>query len=172
MIHIFYSSYADASMYQGSSCRGFTLLLQLLKSKNSVGLFAFSANMSKLLLILRWFLAKMRRLLNRQTDSSLLFPLPMKALVRYVSPRVYTIHSPFWLSSHIWRYKDILSRKSSLKDTSISVIFWTFLLEKLINSVDQQSSGHSSAAGEIIVEIYAGTRTTWIKVCKASFSVN
>ena len=44
MFHIFYSSYADASMYQGSSCRGFTLLLQLLKSKNSVGLFAFSAN--------------------------------------------------------------------------------------------------------------------------------
>ena len=35
------------------------------KSKNSV--FASSANMSKLLLLLRWFLAKMRRLWNRQT---------------------------------------------------------------------------------------------------------
>ena len=42
----------------------FTLLLLLLKS-NSV--FASSTNMSKLLLLLRWFLAKMRRLWNRQT---------------------------------------------------------------------------------------------------------
>ena len=57
MCHIFYSTYADAWMYQGSSCRGFTLLLQLLKSKNSVqtcfainNTFASSANMSKLLL--------------------------------------------------------------------------------------------------------------------------
>ena len=58
MFHIFYSIYAGALMYQGSSCRGFTLLLQLLKSKNSI--FASSANMSKLLL-LRWFLTKMRR---------------------------------------------------------------------------------------------------------------
>ena len=68
MCHIFYSTYADASMYQGSSCRGFTLLLQLLKSKNSVqtsfainNTFASSANVSKLLLLLRWFLARMRR---------------------------------------------------------------------------------------------------------------
>ena len=36
MFHIFYSTYADALVYQGSSCRGFTLLLQLLKSKNCV----------------------------------------------------------------------------------------------------------------------------------------
>ena len=35
----------------GSSCRGFTLLVQLVKRKNSV--FASSANMSKLLLLLR-----------------------------------------------------------------------------------------------------------------------
>ena len=54
-----------------------------------------------------------------------------------------SIHSPFWLSSHIWRYKDILSRISSLKDTSISVIFWTFLLEKLLNSVDPQGNKSS-----------------------------
>ena len=51
MFHIFYSTYADASMYQGSICRRFTLSLQLPKSKNSV--LASSANMSKLLLLLR-----------------------------------------------------------------------------------------------------------------------
>ena len=73
----------------------------------------------------------------KQADSSLLFPLLMKALERCVSPRIYT---PFWKSSHIWRYKDMLSRKSSHKDTSISVIFWTFLLGKLINSVDPQGN--------------------------------
>ena len=65
MFHIFYSTCADASMYQGSSCWGFTILLQLLKSKNSA--FASSANMSKLFLLLRWYLAKMRRLWNKQT---------------------------------------------------------------------------------------------------------
>ena len=92
MFLIFYLTYADSSMYQGSSCRGFTLLLQLLKSKNSV--FTSSANMSKLFLLLRWFLAKMRRLWNSQTVP-ILFPLLMKALERCVSPRVYTrpIHS-------------------------------------------------------------------------------
>ena len=40
------------------------------------------------------------------------------------------------------------------------MILRTFLLGKLINSVDPQgntSSGPSSAAAEIIVEIYAGT---------------
>ena len=75
----------------------------------------------------------------KQTDSSLLFPLLMKGLETCVSPRVYlSIPSPFWKSSHICRYKDILSRKSSHKDISISVIFWTFLLGKLINSVDPQ----------------------------------
>ena len=58
-------------------------------------------------------------------------------------PRVSTlsIHSPFWKSSHIWHYKDILSRKSSHKDTSISVKFRTFLLGKLINIVDLQGIG-------------------------------
>ena len=44
MFLIFYSTYADASMYQASNSRDFTLLMQLLKSKNSV--FASSANMS------------------------------------------------------------------------------------------------------------------------------
>ena len=73
----------------------------------------------------------------KQADISLLFPLSITALERCVSPRVYT---PFWKSSHIWRYKDILARKSSHKDTSISVIFWTFLLGKLVNSVDPQGN--------------------------------
>ena len=73
----------------------------------------------------------------KQADSSILFPLLMMALERCVSVRVY---SPFWKSSHIWRYKDILSRKSSHKDISISVIFWIFLLGKLINSVDPQGN--------------------------------
>ena len=58
--------------------------------------------------------------------------------------------------------QDILSRKKSHKDTPISVLFWTFLLGKLINSVDLQgkhviSSGPSSAAAEIIVDIYRYT---------------
>ena len=39
---------------------------------------------------------------------------------------------------------DILSRKNSHTDKPISVLFWTFLLGKLINSVDPQgnTSGH------------------------------
>ena len=73
----------------------------------------------------------------KQADSSLLFPLLMKALERCVSPQVYT---PLWKSSHIWRYVDILSRKSSHKDTSVSLICWTFLLGKLIKSVDPQGN--------------------------------
>ena len=42
--------------------------------------------------------------------------------------------------------QDILSLKSSHKDTPISVLFWTFLLGKLINSVDPQgnTSSHQS----------------------------
>ena len=99
----------------------------------------------------------------KQAHSFLLFPLLMKVLERCVTPRVYTIRSfSLWKSSHIWRYKDILSRKSSHKDTSISLIFLTFLLGKLIKSAGKHiiSSGPSSAAAEIIVEIYAGTRTT------------
>ena len=94
----------------------------------------------------------------KQADSSLLFPLLMKALERCVSPRGLPIHSFSRLekfaymakkdifspnSSHIWRYEDILSRKSSHKDISISVIFWTFLLGKLINSVDPQGDTSS-----------------------------
>ena len=51
--------------------------------------------------------------------------------------------------------QDILSRKSSHKDTPISVLFWTFLLGKLINSVI--SSWPSSAAAEIIVDVYRYT---------------
>ena len=78
----------------------------------------------------------------KQADSSLLFPLLMKALERCVSPRVYTIHKFSLLEKFELSYiyhridQDILSRKSSHKDTPISVLFWTFLLEKLINSVD------------------------------------
>ena len=73
----------------------------------------------------------------KQADSSLLFPLLMKALERCVSPWVYTIHSFSLLKKlHIWQYKDFLSRKSLHKDTSISVIFRTFLLGKLINCVE------------------------------------
>ena len=40
MFHIFYSTYGDASMYQDSSCRGFTLLLQLLKVRTAYLLLA------------------------------------------------------------------------------------------------------------------------------------
>ena len=76
----------------------------------------------------------------KQADSSLLFPSLMKALE---SGSTLFIHFPFWKSSHIWRYKDSLSRKSSHKDTSISVIFWTFLLGKLTNSVDPQGNTSS-----------------------------
>ena len=102
----------------------------------------------------------------KQADISLLFLLLMKVLERCVSQRVYTIHSfSLWKSSHIWRYKDILSRKSSHKDTAISLIFLTFLLGKLIKKCRPAgkhiiSSGPLSVAAEIIVEIYAGTRTT------------
>ena len=111
MCHIFYSTYADASMYQGSSCRGFTLLMQLLKSKNSVqtcfainNTFASSANMSELLLFTQMIFG-LNETLVKQTDSSLLFTLLVKAL-RDVFPRGSTlsINSPFWESSHIWRY--------------------------------------------------------------------
>ena len=78
----------------------------------------------------------------KQADSSLLFSLLMKALERCVSPRVYSIHSPF---RKVPVYGDIktLSRKSSHKDTSISVIFWTFLVGKLINSIDPQGNTSS-----------------------------
>ena len=85
----------------------------------------------------------------KQADSSLLFPLLRKAVERCVSPRVYTIHSFSLLEkfvSPIWRYKDILSRKSSHKNASISVIFWTFLMGKLINCVDPHGNTSSHQA--------------------------
>ena len=91
----------------------------------------------------------------KQADSFLLFPLLMKALERCVSPRVYT---PFWKSSYIWLYKDTLSRKSSHKDTSISVIFWTVILVGKVNKKCRPagkhiiSSGPSSATAEKNVE--------------------
>ena len=76
----------------------------------------------------------------KQADSSLLFPLLLKALERCVSPRVYTIHKSLPLAIYMYHRidQDILSRKSLHKDTPISVLFWTFLLGKLINSVDPQ----------------------------------
>ena len=61
MFHIFYSTYADALVNQGSSCRVFTLLLLLLKSKNYI--FASNgANVKIITFIQMIFLAKMRRL--------------------------------------------------------------------------------------------------------------
>ena len=76
----------------------------------------------------------------KRADSSLLFPLLLKALERFVSPRVYTILKILPLAINMYHRidQDILSRKSSHKDTPISVLFWTFLLGKLINSVDPQ----------------------------------
>ena len=136
MFLLFFSTYADASMYHGSSCRGFTLLVQLLKSKNSV--FASSEHVQ--IITFTQMVFGQNETSVKRADSSLLFPLLMKALERYVSPRVYTIRS---FCSHIWRYKYLLSRKSSHKDTPISVIFWTFLLEKLTNSVDPQGNTSS-----------------------------
>ena len=81
----------------------------------------------------------------KQADSSLLFPLLLKALKRCVSPRVYTIHKilPF---GKVRIYGDIHvspDHTSSHKDTPISVLFWTILLGKLINSVDPQGNSSS-----------------------------
>ena len=65
----------------------------------------------------------------KQADSSLLFPLLMKALEICVSPRVYTIHKLSLLkkSAYMAIYhridQGILSQKSSHKDTPISVLF-------------------------------------------------
>ena len=70
----------------------------------------------------------------KQADSSLLFPLLMKALEICVSPRVYTIHifSLLKKSAYMAIYhqinQDILSRKSSHKDTPISVLFLDILV--------------------------------------------
>ena len=85
----------------------------------------------------------------KKADSSLLFPLLMKALGICVSPRIYTNHkfSLFEKFAYMAIYhlidQDIISRKSSHKDTPISVLFWTFLLGKLINSVDPQGDTSS-----------------------------
>ena len=79
----------------------------------------------------------------KQVDSSLIFPLLMKALEICVSPRVYTIHNISLLkkSAYMAIYhridQDILSRKSSHRDTRFLCYIWTFLLGKLINSVDR-----------------------------------
>ena len=65
----------------------------------------------------------------KQADSSLLFPLLMKALEICVSPRVYTIHKLSLLkkSAYMAIYhridQDIFYRKSSHKDAPISVLF-------------------------------------------------
>ena len=76
----------------------------------------------------------------KQADSSPLFPLLMKALERCVSSRVYTIDSFSLLEKFAYM---AISRKSSHKDTSISVVFRTILLGKLINSVDPQGNTSS-----------------------------
>ena len=90
----------------------------------------------------------------KQADSSLLFPLLLKALKRCASPPPpgSTLSIKFSLLEKfaymaIYMYhridQDILSRKNSHKDTPISVLFWTFLLGKLINSVDPQGNRSS-----------------------------
>ena len=72
----------------------------------------------------------------KQADSSLFFPLLMKALEICVS-WVYTIHklsllkkSPYMAIYHRID-QDILSRKSSHKDTPISVLFLDILVGKV-----------------------------------------
>ena len=73
----------------------------------------------------------------KQADSSLLFPLLMKALEICVSPRVYTIHKLSLLKKSaymaIYHRTDqyIVSRKSSHKDTPISVLFLDILVGKV-----------------------------------------
>ena len=85
----------------------------------------------------------------KQEDSSLLFPLLMKALEICVSPQVYTIHKLSLLKKTAYMAiyhridQDILSRKSSHKDTPISVVFLNILVGKFNNSVDPQ--GYTSS---------------------------
>ena len=73
----------------------------------------------------------------KQADSSLLFPLLMKALEICVSPRVYTIHKLSLLkkSAYMVIYhridQDIVSQKISHKDTPISVLFLDILVGKV-----------------------------------------
>ena len=68
----------------------------------------------------------------KQTDSSLSFPLLMKALERCVFPA--GLHYPYFIPFG----------KVRIKNTSISVIFWIFLLGKYINSVDPQVNTSSN----------------------------
>ena len=120
MCHIFYSTYADASMYQGSSCRCYTLLLQLLKSKNSVQT-CFEINNT-------FALGQVRDLLLARTCPKYYFysyyDFWLEWDVSETGRQVPTIsiaaeglgemcfpaglncpwNSPFWKSSHIWRY--------------------------------------------------------------------
>ena len=73
----------------------------------------------------------------KQADSSLLFPLLMKALEICVSPRVYTMHKLSLLkkSAYMAIYhridQDIVFRRSSRKDTPISVLFLDILVGKV-----------------------------------------
>ena len=73
----------------------------------------------------------------KQADSSLLFPLLMKALEMCVSPWVYTIHKLSLLKKSAYMamyhriYQDILSRKGSHKNTPISMLFLDILVGKV-----------------------------------------
>ena len=73
----------------------------------------------------------------KQAESSLLFPLLMKALEICVSPRVYTIHKLSLLKKFAYMAiyhridQDILSRKSSYNETPISVLFLDILVGKV-----------------------------------------
>ena len=99
----------------------------------------------------------LRRLGNRQ-----IFPIISvadKGLGEMCFPAGLHIHSfSLWKSSHIWRYKDMISQKVRI-DTSISLIF--LKVNKKCRPAGKRiiSSRPSSAASEIIVEIYAGTCT-------------
>ena len=99
-VSYFYSTYADSSMYQVSSCRGFTLLLQLLRYKLA------SREIIRLLLARTcpnyYFYSVdfwLEETLVKQADSSLLFLLLMLALQRCFSRgSTLSINSPFWKS--------------------------------------------------------------------------
>ena len=72
------------------------------------------------------------------------YTLYSKSNVSYILFDIYGCFDVrgFWKSSHIWRYRDIFSRKRS-RNTPIGVLFWTFLLGKLINSVDRDDDALS-----------------------------
>ena len=110
MFHIFYSTYADASMYQGSSCRGFTLLLRLLKVRTAYLILARICRNY-------YFYSDDFWLKCDVCETGRQFPIISFAdegLGEMCFPAGLPIHSFSLLKSlHIWRYKDILSRKSS-----------------------------------------------------------